>query len=400
MVGHATDRIRVRMFYTDPTEATALPTNATIWWGCGVGCQGPATVTSGEWSNPITLTVGDQTLGLYASITNWYPYEGTRWNIRTTRAAAFTPDSVSALTLVDGNATGGNVSLNASATPFLFTGIANAADDTININAVFASGTTTATVALGAASPSTPVTVTSGVNTPVPISSGMNEIAVTHTDGPTTTTYTLRITRSWPISGYEIINADDSTVLASKTGAGFDPADQDDTLVVGHATDRIRVRMFYTDPTEATALPTNATIWWGCGVGCSGPASVTSGEWSTPITLRVGAQTLGLYASIPNWRYELEHPHHPRSSFHPRHRVRADARRWECDGRVGGVECVGDTFLYSPVSLMLPMTRSTSTRCLLQVLQPPRLPSDRPVLRLRSQSFPCCRHFRPDLPRV
>ena len=210
-------------------------------------------------------------------------------------------DGLTSLTLVDGNATGNNVSLSASATPFLFTGIANAADDTININAVFASGTATATVALGAASPSTPIALTSSINTPVPISSGMNEIVVTHTDGPTTTTYTLRITRSWPISGYEIINADDSTVLASKTGAGFDPADQDDTLVVGHATDRIRVRMFYTDPTEATALPTNATIWWGCGVGCSGPSTVTSGEWTAPINLPVGAQTLGLYASITNW---------------------------------------------------------------------------------------------------
>ncbi len=297
VVGHATDRIRVRMFYTDPTEATALPTNATIWWGCGVGCQGPATVTSGEWSNPITLRVGAQTLGLYASI----PNGGTSWNIRTTRAAAFTPDTVSALTLVDGNATGESVALNASATPFLFTGIANAADDTININAVFASGSTTATVAFGSASPSAPITVLSAVNTPVPISAGMNEIVVTHTDGPTTTTYTLRFVRSWPISGYEIINADDSTVLASKTGAAFNPADQDDTLVVGHATDRIRVRMFYTDPTEPSALPTNATIWWGCGVGCSGPATVTSGEWTAPITLNVGAQTLGLYASITNW---------------------------------------------------------------------------------------------------
>jgi len=111
----------------------------------------------------------------------------------------------------------------------------------------------------------------------------------------------LQVVRSWPISGYEIINADDSSVLVSKTGAGFDPADQDDTLLVGHAVDRVRVRMFYTDPTEASALPTHATVWWGCGVGCSGPATVTSGEWTTPISLSVGDQTLGLYASINNW---------------------------------------------------------------------------------------------------
>ncbi len=209
-------------------------------------------------------------------------------------------DQLSSLALVDGNATGGAISLSAQPTPFSFTGIANAADDTTHINAVFTSGTATATVTVGSGSASAPVTLTSGVNVPIPLSSGINTIEVTHT-GATTTTYTLRITRSWRITGYEIIDADDSTVLASKTGGSFDPADQDDTLLVGHDVASVRVRMFYDTPTEASALPTNATVWWGCGVGCSGPSTVTSGTWSDPVPLPVDTSTIGLYASINSW---------------------------------------------------------------------------------------------------
>ena len=300
LVGHDVADVRVRMFYGTPTEASALPTNATVWWGCGVGCSGPSTVTSGTWTDPVPLPVGGSTIGLYASINNWYPYEGTPWSIVATRQAAYTPDTLSSLSLVDGNATGGAISLSAQSTPFLFTGIANAADDTTHVNAVFTSGSATATVTVGSGSASAPVTLTSGVNAPIPLSSGINTIEVTHT-GATTTTYTLRITRSWRITGYEIIDADDSTVLVSKTGGSFDPADQDDTLLVGHDVADVRVRMFYGTPTEASALPTNATVWWGCGVGCSGPSTVTSGTWTDPVPLPVGGSTIGLYASINNW---------------------------------------------------------------------------------------------------
>jgi hypothetical protein len=192
------------------------------------------------------------------------------------------------------------VLLAASATPFLFTGLANAADDSISVNAVFVSGSASATVAVGSGSASAPVVLSSGVNAPMPLSSGMNTFVVSHVDGGVTTTYTLEVVRSWPISGYEIINAADRSVLLSKTGAAFNPAIQSgDTLVVGHAVDRVQVRMFYDQPTEASALPAVASVW------LNGTSSVVgfpaSGEWTDPIPLSVGGQNLGLWASIADW---------------------------------------------------------------------------------------------------
>ena len=222
------------------------------------------------------------------------------WNIGITRNAALTSAALSSLTLVDGSATGGGVLLAASATPFLFTGLANAADDSISVNAVFVSGSASATVAVGSGSASAPVVLSSGVNAPMPLSSGMNTFVVSHVDGGVTTTYTLEVVRSWPISGYEIINAADRSVLLSKTGAAFNPAIQSgDTLVVGHAVDRVQVRMFYDQPTEASALPAVASVW------LNGTSSVVgfpaSGEWTDPIPLSVGGQNLGLWASIADW---------------------------------------------------------------------------------------------------
>lgn len=299
LVPYGVSRIRARMFYATPTEASALPAQALIWTGC-VGCSFN-TVTSGEWSPITNLGAGANNVSFYSVVEPWWNYRGTAWNVQITRQAAFNANALESLALVNANGTGGSVNLNPEATPYLFTGIANAADDTINVLATFSTGTASVSVTVGAGAPSAPVTVVSGVETAVPLTSGTNDIVVTHV-GATTTSYTLRVYRSFPIKGFEIINADDSTVIISRTGSNFSVTDQDDTAVLTHDVYRIRARMFYDTPTEASALPIEGLIW-SSGVG-SGFTIHASGEWTDIRTLGVGETTTAFYPVVaPWWNY-------------------------------------------------------------------------------------------------
>jgi hypothetical protein len=299
VVPYGVSKIRSRMFYDTPTEASALPVEGLIWTG-GVG-SGFDTVASGQWGPIRTLNPGDNVTAFYPTVAPWSNYWGTAWNVRITREPAFNANVLESVVLNNGNASGGAVSLTSEPTPYLFTGRANAADDTIDVIATFSTGTASVTVALGSGAASTPESMTSGVGTPVRLQSGTNNIVVTHV-GATTTTYTLRIHRGLQITGYEVINADDSTVIASRTFSSSDIGDQDDTASVPYGVSRIRTRMFYATPTEATALPVEGLIWTGC-VGCSF-SMVTSGEWSPPTNLAAGANNVSFYPTVaPWWNY-------------------------------------------------------------------------------------------------
>lgn len=299
LVPYGVSRIRARMFYATPTEPSALPVDGLIWSG-GVG-SGFSQVASGQWTPIRNISVGVNTTAFNPTVSPWSNYWGTAWNLRITRQEAFNFSTIESIVLNNANATGGSVSITPEVTPYLFSGRANAADDSIDVVATFSTGTASVTVALGAGSASSPVPLTSGVGVPVQLRSGYNNIVVTHV-GATTTSYTLRIHRGIQITGYEIINADDSTVIASRTFTSADIGDQDDTASVPYGVSRIRARMFYATPTEATALPVEGLIWTGC-VGCSFN-TVTSGDWTPPTNLSAGQNSVSFYPTVaPWWNY-------------------------------------------------------------------------------------------------
>ena len=140
--------------------------------------------------------------------------------------------------------TNANITLNAQPTPFLFHGTASAKDDTTNVVATFTSGS--ATYAVNGVSQGS---LTSGVGSAAALNTGITEITVTHTaTDSTVTAYTIKVVRSFPITGFTVIDADDSTVLYDYP-APFDVNTVIPPLTVGHSVDRVRYRMTYADPT-------------------------------------------------------------------------------------------------------------------------------------------------------
>jgi hypothetical protein len=195
------------------------------------------------------------------------------------------PATASGGALSDLELTGPSISLTAQPTPFLFHGTASAKDDSTNVVATFSSGT--ATYAVNGVSQGT---LTSGVGSPATLNTGVTEITVTHTStGSIVTVYTIKVARSFPITGFSVIDADDSTVLYNYP-APFD----DDTVIppitVGHNVDRIRYLMTYANPTGSPGM-TGYQTWIHNGGYC--PSSCASGEWSPPFTLSVGSNSWG-----------------------------------------------------------------------------------------------------------
>ena len=186
--------------------------------------------------------------------------------------------ALSSLTL-----TNANITLNPQPTPFLFYGTASAKDDTTNVVATFTAGT--ATYAVNGVSQGS---LTSGVGSPAALNTGITEITVTHTD-TAVTTYTIKITRSFPITGFTVIDADDSTALYDYP-APFDVNTVIPPITVGHNVDRIRYRMTYADPTGAPGV-TGYQTWIDNAGFC--PGTCASGEWSPTFTLAVGSNTWG-----------------------------------------------------------------------------------------------------------
>ena len=278
-VGHNVDRIRYRMTYADPAGAPGVTGYQTWIDNAGYCTGGPC--ASGEWSPPFTLAVGTNTWGPLTYVDTPIGGARTSWFTPITREAAFTSSTLTNLQL-----TSPSISLTAQSAPFLFYGTASAKDDSTSVVATFTSGTATYAVNGVSQGP-----LASGVGSPAALNTGVTEITVTHTGtSNVVTTYTIKVARSFPITGFTVIDADDSTVLYDYP-APFDVNTVIPPLTVGHNVDRIRYRMTYADPAGAPGVTGYQTWIDNAGYCTGGPCA--SGEWSPPFTLAVGTNTWG-----------------------------------------------------------------------------------------------------------
>ena len=98
--------------------------------------------------------------------------------------------------------------------------------------------------------------ITSGVPTTVPIHTGITSIVITQNDGETETPYYIDINRGWLITGFEIYNADDDSVVYSRRMAdnNFDPlSTQTYNVNLPYSVSRIKWAIFYDPITEPSA---------------------------------------------------------------------------------------------------------------------------------------------------
>jgi hypothetical protein len=138
--------------------------------------------------------------------------------------------------------------------------------------------------------------ITSGVPTNVPIHTGVTAIVITQNDGATETPYYIDINRGWLITGFEIYNADDDSLVYSRHVAdnNFDPlSTQTYNVNLPYSVGRIKWAMFYEPITEpsATTSPQSLGAWVGNAAGFSG-YDAQSGEKSE-------AQTVGTGGTFP-----------------------------------------------------------------------------------------------------
>ena len=167
-----------------------------------------------------------------------------------------------------------------------YRGVGDARDSAVPMTVTF-TGTATFTVDGGA-----PTQLTTGVPSNIAIHTGITSVAITQDSSGTLTTYNIQINRAWLITGFEIYNADDDSVLFSRKVAdgNFDPLSrQTINVVIPYAVSRIKWAIFYDEVTEPTAITPPRTLgaWVGYAVSFGGQDAL-SGEKSEPQTVGSG----------------------------------------------------------------------------------------------------------------
>ena len=149
--------------------------------------------------------------------------------------------------------------------------------------------------------------ITSGVPTTVPIHTGITAIVITQNDGSVETPYYVDINRGWLITGFEIYNADDDSVVYSRRVAdnNFDPlSTQTYNVRLPYNVSRIKWAIFYDPITEpsATTSPQSLGAWVGFAAGFAGGPQ--SGKKSDAQTVGTGG-TFPIITQIngPNFGY-------------------------------------------------------------------------------------------------
>ena len=168
----------------------------------------------------------------------------------------------------------------------IYRGVGDARDSAVPMTVTF-TGTATFTVDGGA-----PTQLTSGVPSNIAIHTGITAVAITQDSSGTLTTYNIEINRAWLITGFEIYNADDNSVLFSRKVAdgNFDPLSrQTINAVLPYTTARVKWAIFYDEVTEPTALPPQRSLgaWVGFGPSFNGYDAL-SGEISEQVSIGNG----------------------------------------------------------------------------------------------------------------
>ena len=275
---YTVSRIKWAIFYDAVTEPTAItsPQSLGAWVGYAVGFGGYDAL-SGEKSEAQVVGTG----GSFPIITQingpHFSYPWTQWPVNVTRGGAFTSQSISSVTLdgvTDRRADDTNL--------YTWLGYVQAENTSVDLSASFSTGTVSYTVNDG-----TPQQLTSGTSVDIPMEPGTYDVVLTHeAPGGATTTYTYKLARGIPITGFEVADWDTGEIIGDFTGEKFDVNNFQYYVTAPNSVSKFKIRLFFDVPSGYAY-----SSWIGGINGC--PGGCEPGEWSDSFTIGDGGNVNG-----------------------------------------------------------------------------------------------------------